>query len=1169
MRLKHIKLVGFKSFVEPTLVPLPDNLVAIVGPNGCGKSNIIDAVRWVLGESSAKNLRGASMSDVIFNGSSQRKPMGQASVELLFDNNGGRLGGPFGRYAEIAVKRVVNRDGEAAYYLNNSRCRRRDITDLFLGTGAGARGYSIISQGTISQLIEARPEDLRVHLEEAAGIAKYKERRRETLSRISHTRDNLQRVSDICHELQTQLQRLERQAQAAERYRALNQQRQQQQLKVGTLQWQALEEERIIEQQKVEQAAEALYQHKAQRAHIRHEEQQLLSSINQKEQNQQTLQTQALQLATEIARLETHLQQQQEQQANREASQAQLQQDCQQTEAQLQTEKQQLHRSRQALQTLQKKQPALQANLERAQQYLQRISLEQAQAQQRRHAAEQELRHQQHQAELIDIRLHQLQEKRQQQLLQAERIHLPALATEINAVKTQLLTATQARAQSQQQAEQALAVLEQEQQNLKRQQQQWQQQRQQLAQLEKDYQKTLRAYTVQQTQIATLAGENGQHPQLLAWQKKQLALYTQCQVAPDWRAVVEWLFADALRGFLQSTPIQPPLQEAWLAGSGCSLFTEKPRPADVQENQLLAHIQGPLPHWPLPLEKIYIAENGQQGQLLLQSLAADASVLSRDGLWQGHGWLRIMPQHAQNTPSLLALQAQGATLAQQLAECEQQKIHIEQETETSLQRLDAQQRRLAVQQQNLLEQQNEAQQQQIHCQNLQKQRDKLLVQQAQQAQQQNDCLDELAQINEALLMGEQEQEQQKSACKRAEQHLHHCVSSEATPELLSQQQQKVAALQAEWHQTQLALQKEQQQTEQRTLAIEREQARHQTLLERLSALTRQNREAAPSLKDLPAQLKHLQAKQQETDQQLNAAKAELQAQQKQQAQLQANLLSCEQQAEDAGQRYQQHQLREQELAVRAHTLQEQLAAMGYDLAEAQKQLSEGDCVSACQQALAECEQKITRLGAINLAAIEEYQQEKERQSMLEREYADLTQALQTLESAIAQIDKESRQRLRETFDTVNSRFGEIFPKLFGGGHARLQLSEENLLEAGVLVMAQPPGKRNSTIHLLSGGEKAMTALALVFAIFQLNPSPFCMLDEVDAPLDEINTGRFCALVREMSPLIQFLFITHNKITMELAGQLVGVTMRESGVSRIVSVNVEEAAQFAQKQASSD
>ena len=241
MRLSSIKLSGFKSFVDPTKVNLPGDLIGVVGPNGCGKSNIIDAVRWVMGESSAKNLRGESMDDVIFTGSSSRKPVGAASVELNFDNSDGTLGGEYARFAELAIRREVTRDGQSKYFLNNTRCRRRDIRDIFLGTGLGPRSYSIIEQGMISRLVEAKPEEMRVYLEEAAGISKYKERRRETENRIRHTRDNLDRLDDLREEVDAQIAKLKRQANTAERYRVLKDEETQVRGELLGLRWVELE----------------------------------------------------------------------------------------------------------------------------------------------------------------------------------------------------------------------------------------------------------------------------------------------------------------------------------------------------------------------------------------------------------------------------------------------------------------------------------------------------------------------------------------------------------------------------------------------------------------------------------------------------------------------------------------------------------------------------------------------------------------------------------------------------------------------------------------------------------------------------------------------------------------------------------------------------------------
>lgn len=1160
MHLKQLKLVGFKSFVDPTVVPFPSQLVAVVGPNGCGKSNIIDALRWVLGESSAKNLRGEAMTDVIFNGSSQRKALGQASVELVFDNSLGRMGGAYAQYAEVAIKRVVTRDGDSSYYLNGARCRRRDVTDLFLGTGAGARGYSIIGQGTISRLIEARPEELRVFLEEAAGVSKYKERRKETLQRMEHCRENLLRVGDIREELGKQLERLERQAKQAERYTRLKEEERRCKAEILVLKWRELQ---TAYQAKLEALSNLALDHEKLLAQIRELEK---NKIDLQEQwskastQQEAVQARVYQLGTEIARLEESIQQQQREQKRLQAEIVRLEQDKSQLS-------QQLLDNQQALQASQDSHLVLNLKLEEVQGQLRQIQGRWHESQQRRQDSERAwqegqltLSQQQGEARTKRLELSHCDQQIQQTQQRLDKLDQESLATP-NDSEAQLLEHLAAQVLELQtvqiQAEEAYQnQVEQEQQLLR----QASDLSAVLMKAQDSLQKKTREHAaLEASQQAALGYRAGKQTELGQDWKTCSHLVDHLQVEPEWQRACEALFARDLEAFVldQETflalkPADLPLQsKITVLQSKSAAKRSWPRLVDRLPEAVPALLPG--------IESIYLADTLEEAWALLPQLAKDESLLTKEGYWLSLQWFRGLVPQSENEEGLLRRQQKIAELADELEQAQtgldelcQQRDSLQQQVQQNQMLTEKAKQQWLSCKENLRDVQAELQAKRQAWEYAQQKR-------AQQGAEKEELLARLQLVREQRVVVEsdlavlnakietlEELALQTEAQRRDEAHHHQSL------------QQELESMQTLVHQTELASQQVQNKVAQLRERQARDEERLLQISERLVSLTSQHDSQSDADQTLAEQLTEKVSQFKEGETQLAGARELVSQMRLQLDEADRQLREKERMIQHLSEQQNTLKMEAQTLSVRAETQLENLQSLEVTLAAIEAEMTETATLAEKEQALLDYSDKIKRLGAINLAAIEEYQQEGERKGYLDSQHADLSAALESLEKAIAEIDQETTARLAETFQAVNQGFQTLFPRLFGGGRAELILTSEDLLEAGIVVMAQPPGKRNSTIHLLSGGEKAMTAVALVFAIFQLNPSPFCMLDEVDAPLDDVNVGRFCDMVKEMSQFVQFLFITHNKVTMELADHLIGVTMREPGVSRLVAVDVQQA-----------
>lgn len=1136
MRLKQIRLAGFKSFVEPTKIPFPTDMTAIVGPNGCGKSNVIDAVRWVLGESSARNLRGDAMTDVIFNGSTRRAPVSKASVELCFDNQNGRLVGEFGHYAEVAVRREVTRDGQNNYFLNGSKCRKRDITDLFLGTGLGPRSYAIIEQGMISRLIESKPKELRVFIDEAAGVSKYKERRRETETRINNTEENLLRLTDIESELTQQVDKLRVQAHAASRFRQLRDELRELRDLDRLSQVYRLDRELDALQQTSEQKEQQLALQQAQLAE--QENHQVL--LRQQEDEVQAQLEQATQSyfenASQLAKLEQQQQHtrqsQQEQTLRREA----LQERIRSTELELQTHQQTL-----AEQQVRHEQRALaggvlDAQLENLQEQHERQRHLDAEHGQAFRQHQELLRQQQQSVHRTEQELRNLSQihQRQENSLRQHREQLASLGnqdeSELALLKAQIAEQELMMEEGAQQHVAAEQELQQRQQALAAAREQLSQQRQNQAATQ------ARIESLQQVVEALSGDDPVQHP-----------LSQALQVEPGWELAVEkvigaWLHAELAE---ERDPMLP-----------VALFNQVEGAHQCQESQqsLSAKVSGA----PIGFltDQVEVAESLEQAWQRLANLPQGHSVITQAGEWLGANWQHLKAPEQQQ--SLLLLEAQLNTQRSSM-------MNIESEVELAMQAVNREQ---AAQQQaaELLHQlklQQDSASRQLH-----EQRSALALaaQQHQQWQQQRTQLLKQVEGAEQQLEADQHKlellqaqlvELEEQADVQLEEHARYEEQSEQAKRQLEDLTAQLNSVRHQVHQCQLEEQQAESAVAQTRVQVNREQRQIDELQQALLLL--------PEMNDQQEQLLQLQDTIEELlTQQLVAEekKAELEQQRhtlhQQQEALTERVKSLTASISEHQQKLQTQQLSNQELLTRRKLLIEQMSEDGESLKERVARLPEPDPEFDYAKAVRNQEGRIKRLGAVNLAAEAEYVEQSERLSHLSEQITDLQQALETLQTAIAKIDRETRSKFRETFDKVNTDLQQLFPQVFGGGTAWLELTEEDLLDTGVTIMARPPGKKNSTISLLSGGEKALTALALVFAIFRLNPAPFCMLDEVDAPLDEVNVGRFAELVERMSETVQFIFISHNKVTMEKASQLAGVTMHEPGVSRLVAVDIAQA-----------
>ena len=1160
MRLNKLKLAGFKSFVEPTTLSFPSDKVGIVGPNGCGKSNIIDAVRWVMGESSAKQLRGAAMSDVIFNGSRTRKPIDQASIELVF----GSVNVPqYPPNSEIAVKRQLSRNGQSVYFLNSVRCRRKDITDLFLGTGLGPRSYAIIEQGMISRLIEAKPDDLRIFLEEAAGISKYKERRKETEHKMHQTRDNLARLDEVRHELEKQLKKLKKQAKQAEQYQELTKLGHLQQAQLQAIHWYTLDtavqkQQQYIDEQAAHLDTDLQSLHNFDTTHKKQRETQSVAQntlhdiqasfydiegdISRLEQEKQHVTERRTQLQADLKQLDITIDESQTTLKSDEQQLVYLKTDLQESETDLhaivEIETETLHSFRETEAQVQEWQYTYDAFNQRAAEPTQRAQVKRAHIENIEHRLEQNkqrLCRLEDEKKDIDIKtlmqiMHDLDNNRQNThiLLEAEKITLNTHQERVLTLRS--LTQEYATQLHQHQLEEhtlngRLSALE----------------------------------TLQEVALGTHEKDKN------AWLQTQgisdnPRLAQALQVDSGWEHAVECVLGEKLQALCVEDMAE--LQTALVHPPKGNLAVFEPNTSSTVSTHthatLLDKIQAP---WPLTtlFVGISIARTLTEAYHMRQQLSAEESVITPEGVWLGSNWL-LSQQDSSEQSGVLARVQEISDLITQLSHLKETIQNVSQTLEQQQSTLTKQealreQAQLKVndilQELSQLESQYAGKQARLELIQIQKERivtesgeiTAQISQDKQELQTSSDqlhaALEEMGQLadeREALTkqhnLYKELVHQANEAWQTAKDDRHKIdIRLESLRTHQTRVLQSITRLQKQFKQlimqsTELKRNLEDNPISALQNELEEKQGKYHIIKESLIQATQTVEHLEHALNDYDGERARLEIRCNELRADLEKARLECQANE-----------------------------------VRRQTFEDALAKTEFSPIALLGDLPEDANDEQWEAHIESTDKKLKRLGSVNLAALEEYEEQAERQHYFDNQADDLNKALNSLDNAIKTIDRETRARFQQTIDKVNTFLQDMFPRLFGGGEASLQLTGSDVLKSGVTIMARPPGKRNTHIHLLSGGEKALTAIALVFAIFELNPAPFCMLDEVDAPLDDSNVGRFCTLVKAMSKRVQFIFISHNKITMEIAEQLIGVTMQEAGVSRLVAVDVDMAVEM--------
>ncbi|MBX3618454.1 MAG: chromosome segregation protein SMC [Rhizobacter sp.] len=1169
MRLNSIKLSGFKSFAEPTNFQLPGQLVGVVGPNGCGKSNIMDAVRWVLGESKASELRGESMQDVIFSGSGNRKGASRASVELVFSNEDARAGGQWNQFTEIAVKRVLTRDGTSSYFINNQPVRRRDVQDVFLGTGLGPRAYAIIGQGTISRIIESKPEELRLFLEEAAGVSKYKERRRETENRLKDTRENLTRVEDILRELNANLEKLEKQAEVASQYRALQES--------GTLKlhqlWFLKHRDAASEQERVKkEVLEATNALEARMAELRHGEAEL-ETIRQAHyaasDELHTAQGSLAEAALEVSRLEERIRyvvegRQRVEQRLVELKAQNEQWTERQTEAQVE-----LEQIAEQIAAADEQSEILAAQAEEQAGHLPTVEDAVRAAQARANEQRSTVTSVQQQIQVLAAESRNIDDQRKQlnarrERLDGERRQLAAPdMARLEELKQQSAVAEEAQAV----ADERLHELSEQVPALDEDRRTKQEQVNAESAKQADLSARLEALRALQEKVQT---EGKLKPWLAKHGLEGLqGLWTRIHIESGWETALEAALRERINA-LEVGRIETVRAFATDAPPAKLAFYTPPQAAIANSHQTLprlsellrlgdAGLKALLNDW---LEGVYTAANIDEALAARGKLTHGEVIMTREG--------HAVSQFAVAFYAPDSEQAGMLARAQEIENLERQlkaQALIAEESRSALVRAEAAytdaSQRLVTARREAAETQTRAHQLQVELLRLSQQAEQTSTRRNQLDSELAEVDGQLEELNERRATGEarfEELDMQLATTQERHAELEEAVITaerklaEAREQLRSLERQ---AQEAQFSSRSLAarrseLQRSIETATQQVAANEQSAVQLQEELERLTDASAQvGLEAALAVKlDREAALGAKRSEYDDLTQRLRRADEQR--------------LQHEQSLQPMRDRITKLQLEEQAAQLGGAQFMEQLTAAEVDLEALAQNIADNNVkLYGLQGQIDSINREINALGAVNLAALDELTASRERKTFLDAQNADLNEAITTLEGAIHKIDLETRDLLGSTFNQVNAHFGRMFPSLFGGGQAKLVMTGDEILDAGVQVMAQPPGKKNSTIHLLSGGEKALTAIALVFAIFQLNPAPFCLLDEVDAPLDDANTERYAKLVKEMSSGTQFLFISHNKIAMEMAEQLIGVTMQEQGVSRIVAVDMEAAVSMAE------
>ncbi len=1166
MRLKKLQVSGFKSFVDSTDIRFPAHLVGVVGPNGCGKSNVIDAVRWVMGESSAKMLRGDNMTDVIFNGSSARKPVGKAAVELIFDNSDGRAPGNYGQFAEISVKRTLTRDGHSIYSINNLKTRRRDVLDLFRGTGLGPRSYSIIEQGMVSQIVEARPEDLRAFVEEAAGTLQYKDRRHETETRIAHTRENLDQVSDIRDQLGKQLRRLKRQAASASRYKNLKKQERQingqlQILRLHALDTQLVEQDRITA--KLENTLQsAMASQRQTDAELETLREQQAESHEENNQIQQAF----YRAGADISNLEQRIEHQNETQTSQTEELDRLNASKVERQQQIESDRQkeillcaQLEKNLPELGALQSISNEAEARLVEAEKILQDWLTEMEAFSEQSRAPAQQKEIQKSRIEYLEQHLKRgsrHKEKLEQQITASTQqfsvMNIEALRLEVANHDKQYADAEKQLQASETAIKHLSAELEDK--------------RDHAANARTQLQEVVsRLESLQEIQNAALGVDNDVLESWLSDSGLRNApkLAGNIKVSEGWERAVDRL----LNGFFGAICAEeitidilrrPPNFGLSLIASAA---VEVPQDR-IELPRLIDKIEVENVNLSPLLSGIYVADSLEHAIEHQAALIGRECVVTREGVLVGANWVDFASQSQLET-GVLVREGEISQLQQRRLEIIQLVARADQEIED----LDNQRTELESKLQAQRVESNALRSDMSALHNrFGREEAQYLEAQAKTNKQTGELEDLLVQMKgdrndienaKALLETAAQQtgglDQQREKLIQRRDHLNAQVVENRNA--VSQEREKL-------HQKELQKQRLEAGIESIRENIERLRQEVEQSDLRFSALTEKGNKPSESVAELQAELDQLLEQKLKIDSRFSSSKDKVAGFDNKIIQINANRSGQVEQVNEAREILDQHKLSKQEIKVRRDTQSESIEEQGYNIEEYGAEIPDNATVDLWQETRSAIELKIARIGPVNLVAIEEFDEQSERMQYLDTQHADLSEALDTLESVIRKIDRESRSRFKQTFDKINVGFNEFFPKLFGGGKAELYLTGSDLLTAGIGVIAQPPGKRNSHIHLLSGGEKALTAVALLFSLFKLNPAPFCMLDEVDASLDDANVDRYCQTLKTLAECSQMIVITHNKITMEAMDLLVGVTMVEAGVSRLVSVDIDQAIEMA-------
>jgi chromosome segregation protein len=1166
MRLTSIKMAGFKSFVDPTTLDFPNSMVGIVGPNGCGKSNIIDAVRWVMGESS-KHIRGDTMDDVIFNGSSTRKPISQASIELVFDNSDGKLGGEYSSFAEIAVRRQATRDGTSKYFLNGTKCRRKDIVQLFLGTGLGPKSYAIIEQGMISRLIDAKPEELRVYLEEAAGISKYKERRRETETRIRHTRENLDRLNDVIEEITKRIEHLQRQAKAAERYKELKADERKVKTELLTLRWQAHQQEVQDRKHSMEHKETEIEKVVAEIREIEAEVEKLRQQHADETEAFNEVQGDYYKLGGEISRIEQSISHVKELNTRYEEELKQVQEAWAQSEKSLLDEQAKSSELENKISDIEPKLTAARDELTSNSEKLGEAESKMAKWQDAWEALSvkiaepaQVVEIEASRIEYLESHLQQLAERKEKLLEDLHKFNQiksskqsEDFVSRVNETSTVLqaispkIVALSENISSGRDTSQELSM-----------------------QLEKAREKL----QTKQTELSSLQalqrvvlGEEGKD--VSRWLEQHglsdaPRLMDRLKTENGWEAAVETVLGDYLEAvcvdeFKQIAGSVKDIKMGRMMVLG-QTAADTSRANELLGETLVSKVKAPV-DLSDKLGNVFVAHDIQSALKKSASLEAGQSVITQDGVWFGPGWLRVS-RIAANKGNVLQRKNEILNLEKEVQSQQEEIIKMVSNLETCQRELYENEKQRDTVQASLSNAQKVHAQAEAEMSGWESEKEHV----ERQEEQMREYLDD---VNRQITQSEEELSESRTSKQHADSILE-VLDVERTA-LIEQRDSAAFHLDGvrseeverreSTHRLALDLESYRSSLNATHASLERMRGQSEQLKQREQTLGLSIEDGNAPLAELNESLKEFVDQRVKIEHSLSEARMVAQKTEEFIRNRQENNVETQRSLEQKRAELNELQLAWQEANVRSKTVQEQLNEYDVSPETVLEGLDEEASLQTWEEKAEKLERKINRLGPINLAAIGEFEEHNERKEYLDKQHEDLTNALQILEDAIQKIDKETKDRFKDIFDNVNSHLQAMYPRLFGGGKAYLEMTGDDLLTTGVAIMARPPGKRLSSIQLMSGGEKALTAVALVFSLFELNPAPFCLLDEVDAPLDDANVTRFCELLKDMSDRVQFIYITHNKNTMEYANQLLGITMHEPGVSRIVSVDVDAAAEM--------